>query len=271
MRAFIVAQHIFNLNKVWKDIEALDNKVSVAVQHKMMMQVTRLIRRTTRWFLRNRRMYFDISNTINEFSADIKILEKKLPELLAGESVQFYNKIVKDYLNANVPVKLAEHIAKMRSLSSAMDIIEAKNTQQADIIVVANIYYSIGSKLQLDWVRSEVLAHSVENHWEALSRQALRDDIDWQQRELTTGVINYMEGSKSTEACINAWLEEYQSLINRWNYLLSDIRKNTSKNFIMFFVTVRELLDLTQTSSQSAEILAKSKVNRRINLKHKRV
>lgn len=251
VRAFIVIQNVFSLDKLWQEIEACDNKVSVIIQHKMMLQLVRLIRRATRWILRNRRQHFDILATIKEFLPGIGALDREVDKLLTGDSKRQYNSVVKQYVTEHIPVALAEKIAKMRSMAAALDIIEGANENNVDIVEMARIYYAIGHSLELDWVRSQVLLHPVETHWDALSRQALRDDLDWQQRLLTINIISNTDAKLDADTRINQWLKDYKVLIQRWRYLLTDIRSNSNVTFIMFFVAIRELLDLTQTSLQA--------------------
>ena len=67
--------------KHWHQIEALDWKVNFSVQHKMMLQIYYLIRRATRWFLRNSKPDIPIEKTIENFNQPLTELTKKLPTL----------------------------------------------------------------------------------------------------------------------------------------------------------------------------------------------
>src|SRR6185312_15601036 len=82
MRAYIVAENIYGIDDLWKEIEALDLKVSTAVQQKMMLQTYLLTRRATRWFLRNLKPNFNIQETIDYFVGPIAELTNQLAELL---------------------------------------------------------------------------------------------------------------------------------------------------------------------------------------------
>ncbi len=116
---------------------------------------------------------------------------------------------------------------------------------------VAELYFLIGEFLDLPWVRTQVIIHSAENHWESLSREALRDDLDWQQRQLTDGLISFKGKNIDLQELITAWGRVHGALIERWRSILADLRSSSSLSYIMFFVAIRELLDLTQTTLQS--------------------
>jgi glutamate dehydrogenase len=138
-----------------------------------------------------------------------------------------------------------------RGLFSLTDIIEIAHLQEMESSDVAEVYFGIGDFLDLGWIRGLIIAHPTENHWEALSREALRDDLDWQQRQLTLGILGYRNKSKDMQACLKSWYETHAALIERWLHICADLKSSTSLNYTMFFVAIRELLDLTQTTLQS--------------------
>ena len=53
VRACIMARDVFDLDAVWRDIDALDNRVADDVQARMFVDVARLLERAALWFLRH--------------------------------------------------------------------------------------------------------------------------------------------------------------------------------------------------------------------------
>ena len=98
-----------------------------------------------------------------------------------------------------------------------------------------------------------MIAHTTENNWESLSREALRDDLDLQQRQLTEGIIRIDTNKKDFIQVFTDWTESHAGLIERWRQILTEVRASTNLNYTMFFVAIRELLDLTQTTLQLTE------------------
>lgn len=256
VRAYFSARTIFNFEYFWREIEKLDNKVPVPVQFTMMRSMIHLIRRTTRWFLKNRRMSLDIATTINEFQKGISELIMFLPERLVGEDLVNYNNKLTEYKKLGINDEVGEYLAVSDFLLSSLDVIAAVKENNLTIKDVAGVYFAIDEYLDLGWIRTEIAARSVESHWDALSREALRDDLDWQQRLLSVSILQYETKTTNIDKRINAWMEEYQMLVERWKHILSDLRASASMNFTMFFVAVRELLDLTQTTLQTTTICA---------------
>lgn len=66
-RAYVTSRDIFSLDSHWIAIEQLDHQMPAAMQLRLMRELKRLIRRTSRWFLRNRRSELDPRVEIERF------------------------------------------------------------------------------------------------------------------------------------------------------------------------------------------------------------
>ena len=53
--------------------------------------------------------------------------------------------------------------------------------------------------------------------------------------------------------CLHAWSKHHEVLVARWQQVLANLRSSVVLNDTMFFVAIRELLDLTQTTVQISE------------------
>lgn len=246
VKAYMIARSVLNLDSIWKMIEELGTTISSQKQIDMMMIYVRLSRRVTRWFLRTQRNVWDVSQTIEHYSNGVKELKKAIPEVYGDSEKEQYDKLYQEYIANGVPAQLAHELVSTRALFSAPDIIEIALMRKISIPKVAEIYFGIGEFLDLNWIRGQVIAHPTENNWESLSREALRDDLDWQQRQLTDGLISWDEKSTDLHACLDDWSASATSMIERWRFILADLKAASTVTFIMFFVAVRELLDLTQ-------------------------
>ncbi|HEX7403750.1 MAG TPA: NAD-glutamate dehydrogenase, partial [Usitatibacter sp.] len=64
-RAYILTRDIFGLDALWTEIDALDNKVPALLQYQMLIDMGRLVVRSTLWFLRRRREKLPIAQVID--------------------------------------------------------------------------------------------------------------------------------------------------------------------------------------------------------------
>ena len=247
-RSFILARDVFAMQQIWQQIEALDHKVTSDIQTEMMLEMQHLLRRGTRWFVRNRRAELDCEREVDSFRSDIEKLYGKQEKLLSGGPKAQWVKACERYQQAGVPAKLAQVIAGARSLYAAMGVIEVAEQTQQPTDLVAQVFFAIGEKLELDLLSQQLNALPVENYWQALAREAFRDDLDWQQRALVANALVSIGKTKSIDVVIERWLESNAWLVERWRNILSELKSAEKLEYAMYTVALRELFDLAKTS-----------------------
>lgn len=188
IRAYTVSRAVFEAPSLHTAITALTGRIESEVQLKMLQEVNRLVRRGARWFLRNRRSNFSITETIELFASDVAKVSQTLSSFFVGDTEEMT--MANSLLESNVPEPLAYRIGGMSAMFSALDIVEAATTHQFSIEKVSVLYYTIGNRLHLGWFREQIKKQPVSNHWEALARAAFRDDLDRQQRNLIIGIMH---------------------------------------------------------------------------------
>lgn len=251
IRAYTVAANVFHMNDIWLQITSLDNSVSQNIQFRMMLQLYYLIRRATRWFLRNRKPNMDIQATSDGFTPHINQLIKHLPQSLDGPDKEAFD-AAKNYLTEQgVPEQLAITLAGCNALFTSLDIVEAAQKYELDLLEVAKTYYQLGNRLELNWLRELMSAYVVETQWDELARAGFRDDLDRIQRKLSSRVLTTKSKdnkSKTIDERIEFWINRYQFLIDRWQKLLADIKSSDTVGFVTYSVVLRELFDFAQAA-----------------------
>lgn len=251
IRAFAIAENIYHMEDMWQQITALDYKINPTVQYRMMLQIYYLIRRATRWFVRNRKSNIDIQKTIDDFAPAISGLIKHLPQLLDGPDQLAFDASIHYLIDQGVPEKLAKSVAGCNTLFTSLDIVEAVQKYELDLPETAKAYYLLGNRLELNWLRELMNSYVVENQWDELARAGFRDDLDRVQRKLSARVLS-MKGkdikNKTIEERIEIWINRYQFLIERWQKLLADIKASDTFGFVTYSVVLRELFDFAQAA-----------------------
>lgn len=251
IRAFSIAESIYCMEDLWREIKALDYKVDLEVQYRMMLQIYYLIRRATRWFLRNRKPSLDITKTYNTFAAPIADLITQLPQVLDEQGKQAFNAAVEYLIEQGVSKKLAKSIAGCNTLFTSLDIVEAAKKYDLALADVAQAYYLLGNQLELNWLRDLMNSYVVESQWDELARAGFRDDLDRVQRKLSARVL--MIKTKEAKHMninerIDLWMSRHQFLIERWQKLLADIKASDTVDFVTYSVALRELFDFVQAA-----------------------
>lgn len=251
VRAFAIAEGIFHLEDMWQQIKLLDNHVSQNLQYRMMLQTYYLVRRATRWFLRNRKPNIDIQKTIDEFAPYINKLTQELPQILEGEDNAAYETAISYFAEQGVPEKLARSVVSCNTLFTSLDIVEAAQKYDLELSEVAKTYFLIGNRLELNWLRELMNTYVVENQWDELARAGFRDDLDRVQRKLSARVLTMKSKEikdKNINERIELWINRYQFLMERWQKLLGDIKSSDTLGFVTYSVVLRELFDFAQAA-----------------------
>jgi glutamate dehydrogenase len=246
--AYVIVRDLFRLPHWWAQIEALDYKVSADLQLQLMDELMRLGRRATRWFLRSRRNELDAARDVAHFAPRIEALVGRLDELLEGPAREQWLARYQSFVEAGTPEELARVVAGTSHLYTLLPIIEAADVTGKDASEVATAYFAVGGSLELSWYLQQITSLPVENNWQALAREAFRDDLDWQQRAITVSVLQMADGPQEIEARVALWLDQHQRLVDRWKAMLTELRSATGTDYAMYAVANRELMDLAQSA-----------------------
>lgn len=248
--AYVIVRDIFHLPHWFRQIEALDYQVPAELQLSLMDELMRLGRRATRWFLRNRRNELDAARDVAHFGPRIAALGLKLDELLEGPTRELWQARFQTYVDAGVPELLARMVAGTSHLYTLLPILEAADLTGQDPAQVAAAYFAVGGALDLTWYLQQITSLPVENNWQALAREAFRDDLDWQQRAITVSVLQLADAPEDIEERVALWLEQHRPLVERWRAMLAELRAATGTDYAMYAVANRELMDLAQSDKQ---------------------
>ena len=251
-RAYTVAREVFDIRRLWKDLATLDTVVPADVQLELQAEGRKMIERSALWFLRNRRQPMDIAATVSHFAPGIASLAQELPKLLAPADSESLERLAERFTAAGVPPELATRVASLDALFSGLNVIEVATACGETVETVAAVYFALGYKLDLHWLRDQIAKLPGETHWQTLAQGALRDDLYSEQRELTTEVLKpgtEDAEDKDAETLIDAWLEENASAVERANAILSDLKEAETLDIAMLSVALREIRTLSETGS----------------------
>jgi glutamate dehydrogenase len=251
-RAYTVAREVFDIRRLWKDLATLDVVVPAEVQTELMAEARKLIERSALWFLRNRRQPLDIATTVSHFAPGVASLAQELPKLLAPADSEALDRMAERFTAQGVPADLANRVASLDALFSGLNVIEVATTCGETVEAVAAVYFALGYRLDLHWLRDQIAKLPSETHWQALAQGALRDDLYSEQRELTAEVLRPGLEDRDAEALIEAWVRENSASVARATAMLDDLREAETLDIAMLSVALREIRNLSETTAASA-------------------
>jgi glutamate dehydrogenase len=243
-RAYTVAREVFEARRLWKDISDLDDVVPAEVQTALIAEGRRIVERATRWLLRNRHQPLNIAVEVSHFGPGIAALGQELPKLLAPQDAEALGRTCDRFSAQGVPADLATRAASLDALYSGLDIIEVASAEEETVEAVAAVYFALGARLDLHWLRDQINRLPAESHWQTLAKGALRDDLSSEQRQLTGQVLRHEAAGPDAEAMIEAWVSDNQAAVRRCLAMLEDLRQADAVEVAMLSVALREIRNL---------------------------
>jgi glutamate dehydrogenase len=246
-RAYVTVREVFGLHELWQRIERIP-EIDCEVQLDMLLALIRLVRRGTRWLIRNRRLALDPTAEVARFRQPLAELYRELPSILRGRIAEDHAARRQQLLESGAPVDLADYVAAAEVLYPALGIIDNAAELGAPPRKVAEVHIALILQLDLDLFIRQINELKVESHWQALARESFRDDLEWQLRRLTAGAMRHLCEDGDVDQCIARWSERHQPLVQRWRALMTEMQGSDTREFAVYSVAIRELLDLAQSS-----------------------
>jgi glutamate dehydrogenase len=143
-----------------------------------------------------------------------------------------------------VPDELANRIAGMPFLPSIFDIVEVADATERELDAVTAMYFHVGARLELNWLRDRIVELPRDNRWQALTRAALRDDLYRVHRALTQQVLEASGGDTDGDAAIGEWANGNEAVLKRCLGMISDIKASRVYDTTTLPVALREVRNL---------------------------
>ncbi|MDX1803022.1 MAG: NAD-glutamate dehydrogenase [Alcanivorax sp.] len=242
VKAFAMACAIFDGEKFWAPLDALDNRVKSGVQLRLYGRVIGLMKHISGWLMGYRWVQRPVHEAVERFQADIGKLERLLPEILPGSYLAQWQQAVAGMEEDGVPTAEARQLANTMVLGSAPDIIELASSSQVPLEEAAEAYFLVGDRLHILWLLSSVIALSVQGRWQALARANLREDTYRLHRQVAARVLE-QEG-EDAEARFKAWQDQSLSKVRFGIRRLQTLQADSSQDFMTLAVGIRELRKL---------------------------
>ncbi|HYB27089.1 MAG TPA: NAD-glutamate dehydrogenase [Solirubrobacteraceae bacterium] len=250
-RAYATAREVLDMRSFWEEVEALDNRVSAQTQLGMLIEARRLVERATRWLVRANPYQVSIAQTIRRFRPGGEMLAASLPDALEGADRQAFDGRAVELGHAGVPNALARRAAGMPFMLALFDIVEVAAATEREPTEVLQVYFRLGSRLDLNWLRDRIIDLPRANRWQALARASLRDDLFNLYRELTRKVLDAGGRGAPAEAAIEAWSERNAETLERALGMVAEIRASRIYDNTTLPVALREIRALLRGTSRA--------------------
>ncbi len=243
-RAYLVAREVFDMPSFWQAVDGLDYQVDTDTQLSMRLEARKLTERGARWLLHNRRMPFDLRDTVDFFAHGAAELAPQLPKLLVGLDQRGFEERRDRFAERGVPADLAERVAIMVPAYSTFDLVEIAHSLDRPVGEVAEVYFDLADRLQLSRLRERVISLPRDDRWQSTARSALRDDLYAAHAALARDVLATSEPGATPEERLATWSGKNRAALARAAQTLSEIWESDSFGIATLSVALRAIRNL---------------------------
>jgi glutamate dehydrogenase len=243
-RAYLVAREVFHMPGFWQSVDGLDYQIDTATQISMRLEARKLTERGARWLLHNRRMPFDIRDTVDFFARGAAELATQLPKLLVGRDLQGFEERRDRFAEQGVPDQLAEQVAMMVPAYSTFDLVEIAHSTGRPVPEVAEVYFDLADRLQVSRLRERIFLLPRDDRWKSMARSALRDDLYAAHAALARDVLVTSEPGAAPELRLATWAEKNSAAVGRAAQTLGEIWESESFGIATLSVALRAIRTL---------------------------
>ena len=243
-KAYLITRQVFGMHVLWSRIEALDNKIPAKTQTAMNMDILRLTRRGTLWMLRHGRQPLDVSRAIQRYEPVIQELVKCLDARISPDLKAMIADSAEVYIAQGSPRDLAAQIAGLDAMFSGYDIVRIAVAGGPRVADVARVYFTIGERFGLDWLRDSAESLNTETEWQVMAVSAIIDDLYAQQMALSTKVVHEAGSAAAADAVIDAWAAANDHRVTRAENIVEELKSSAAVDLAMLAVANREIRSL---------------------------
>ncbi|XHO84271.1 NAD-glutamate dehydrogenase [Azospirillum sp. A29] len=237
-RAYAIVRDAFQLRPLWTSIEDLDTRIPAAAQTAMLLETVRLMERAVAWFLTGGAHPLSIAGETAAYRPGVEALIGALDTVLDGEEAARLAARARIHTAQGVPEELARRVAALPVLASAPDLVRVAERTGRDVPAVAAVYFRLGRRLGLEWLRDKADGAKADNHWQKQAIAAIVDDLFAHQTELTVRVL---DGTADGGTAVEGWIAQRKPVVERVEHLLSELRGQVDLDLAMLTVANRQL------------------------------
>ncbi len=247
VRAFIAVCMIFDLPKIWSDIEALESVSDFNVQQLAFLEISKLVERMVDWFLSEQGDCIQIDKIIKNWKKqiekyrDLLISDKTLKSVLSSVQYESYVKRFKYFSDAKVPNSLARFLAIRTKLAQAPGVLTLSQQSKKSLLDIAKIYIQIGDVFGLSSIRSGLDALERGDRWHKIAAQSLARELDHVQQGLASTVLSMAPSNKDD---IDIWVQQGGAKGAESMMLIADMKRTGLKDLTMAMVLVQKIKSL---------------------------
>jgi glutamate dehydrogenase len=242
--SYVAVRDMFGLRDIWTEIESLDSGDLVQTQMQLFDMVNQFIAHHCRWLLQRYGVNMNIAGLVTRFRSEITKLEKVIEKSLSKTLDHSFKTQRDSFIEAGVPEALANRMARMEAMRSALDIIEISADSHRTLAQISTLYFELGSRLRLGWLRKQARAIPAETYWQRQAVTTLKNELYAAQRRVAQQTLGCFS-KKPSNYCLEQWCDKHADDLARYQRVISEIELLSSPDFATLTVALRQVQAVT--------------------------
>ncbi|MCF6301694.1 MAG: NAD-glutamate dehydrogenase [Devosiaceae bacterium] len=219
--AYAAARDSFDLTDLNASIDALDNKVTGAVQLFLYSEVQTLLVNQTLWFLRNVSFETGLASIIKTYATGIEKVRNSLSDILPPFIERSVSRQATDFEEGGAPKAIARRIAELSALTLASDIVLLAEQSNTEVELAAKGYFAVLERFRLGRI-TELSRHvKTTDHYDRMALDRALANVMRAQRDLSMDVLG--AGKGTIEKRMQAWDSALSAEISRIETMVTDL------------------------------------------------
>ncbi len=239
--AAVLIREGFELDKLWAGVDALDGKVSGAVQLELYATIQTLYTETTRLLLKTGMGKGDFTDAVQKIRAALRSLKPALASAMPSALSEELAARRTGFAEAKVPPSLASDIATLPLLSLTPEIMQVAERTGATLLRAVEAYFAISQTFRIPQLIRTGARIATGDHYEAMALTHSLDQIAAARRQLVTTVLTNHARERQP---VEAWHSKDLMRINRVAAELATLNDSGEISFARIAVAAGLLTDL---------------------------
>ncbi|MBN9076359.1 MAG: NAD-glutamate dehydrogenase [Rhizobiales bacterium 65-79] len=188
-KAFVLVQEGYDLNRLYAEIDALDNKVDGAAQLGFYAIVAHLLETVTSWLLKNGDEKADLSTRIARLREARAALEPELPRIMPAFMLASLEERSRGLQEAGAPDKLAAELALLGVTALVPDIAYVASRSGADITAAARAFFTVSDIFRVGRIEEAAQALPTTDYYDRMALERATDALGRARRDICASAL----------------------------------------------------------------------------------
>ncbi|MCX9146938.1 NAD-glutamate dehydrogenase [Erythrobacter sp. WG] len=217
--AFVVAERLFGLDALWRDIETAD--IPEAARLALFGRLAAAVGNLMSDVLRTAAGNVAAGALIAALQKDVDTLIAGREELLTDEPRARSRALRDSFVALGTPEPLAARVAAMFDFDGAVGLAQAAGATGIEPCLLTHAFTDVGTLLGLDWAQGTAAYMTPSDVWERLLVSGLARDIQQMRIEFLRRQIATKDGKADPRGAVAAWAERNASGVAQFRAMVA--------------------------------------------------